>query len=327
MNASIHSFGIIGLGKMGGGLAANALEKGFEVAGVDTHSIPDDLQRAGLKPAADVKALATLLPRPRFVMLYVPAGPPVDAVLERLAAVLEPGDIIADGGNSYWGDSVRRHVRLKQKGLHFIDAGTSGGPAGAREGACFMVGGEAEPVAMIEPLLRKLAVEGGYVHAGPPGAGHFVKLVHNGIEFGMLQAIGEGMELLAHFCAPLPITKILQCWEHGSVIRGWLIELMEKMYREQGKLESVPPYVEDTGEVNWLVDDALHMEVPIPVITQAVVQLLASRDRQNEAARAVAMMRHGFGGHPFGADAGIARERHTGRVGGFIGHGNGGTAP
>ena len=319
MNASIHSFGIIGLGKMGGGLAANALEKGFEVAGVDTHSIPDELQRAGLKGAADLKALAALLPRPRFVMLYVPAGPPVDAVLEQLAVALEPGDIIADGGNSYWGDSIRRHARLKRQGIHFIDAGTSGGPAGAREGACFMVGGETQPVAMIEPLLRKLAVEGGYVHAGPPGAGHFVKLVHNGIEFGMLQAIGEGMELLAHFGAPLPIAKILQCWEHGSVIRGWLIELMEKMYREQGKLESVPPYVEDTGEVNWLVDDALHMEVPIPVITQAVVQLLASRDRQNEAARAVAMMRHGFGGHPFGADAGIARERHTGRVGGFIG--------
>jgi 6-phosphogluconate dehydrogenase len=319
MNASIHSFGIIGLGKMGGGLAANALEKGFEVAGVDTHSIPDELQRAGLKGAADLKALAALLPRPRFVMLYVPAGPPVDAVLEQLAVALEPGDIIADGGNSYWGDSIRRHARLKRQGIHFIDAGTSGGPAGAREGACFMVGGETQPVAMIEPLLCKLAVEGGYVHAGPPGAGHFVKLVHNGIEFGMLQAIGEGMELLAHFGAPLPIAKILQCWEHGSVIRSWLIELMEKMYREQGKLESVPPYVEDTGEVNWLVDDALHMEVPIPVITQAVVQLLASRDRQNEAARAVAMMRHGFGGHPFGADAGIARERHTGRVGGFIG--------
>jgi 6-phosphogluconate dehydrogenase len=319
MTASIHSFGIIGLGKMGGGLAANALEKGFEVAGVDTHSIPDELQRAGLKGAADLKALAALLPRPRFVMLYVPAGPPVDAVLEQLAVALEPGDIIADGGNSYWGDSIRRHARLKRQGIHFIDAGTSGGPAGAREGACFMVGGESQPVAMIEPLLCKLAVEGGYVHAGPPGAGHFVKLVHNGIEFGMLQAIGEGMELLAHFGAPLPIAKILQCWEHGSVIRSWLIELMEKMYREQGKLESVPPYVEDTGEVNWLVDDALHMEVPIPVITQAVVQLLASRDRQNEAARAVAMMRHGFGGHPFGADAGIARERHTGRVGGFIG--------
>ena len=178
-----------------------------------------------------------------------------------------------------------------------------------------------EPVAAVEPILRKLAVDGGYVHAGPPGAGHFVKLVHNGIEFGMLQAIGEGMDLLAHYREQLPIADILRCWQHGSVIRSWLVELMERPYREQGGLEKVPAYVEDTGEVNWLVDDALHMEVPIPVITQSVVQLLASRDKQHDSARAIAMMRHGFGGHPFGADAGIAHERHTGRVGGFIGNG------
>jgi 6-phosphogluconate dehydrogenase len=184
-----------------------------------------------------------------------------------------------------------------------------------------MVGGETEAVAAIEPLLRQLAVEGGYVHAGKPGSGHYVKLVHNGIEFGMLQAIGEGMDLLAHYREPLPVTDILRCWEHGSVIRSWLIELMEKMYGENGKLDAVPSYVEDTGEVNWLVDDALHMEVPIPVITQAVVQLLASRDKNHDASRAIAMMRHGFGGHPYGSDAGIAHERHTGRVGGFVGNG------
>jgi len=321
MTNSIHSFGIVGLGKMGAGLAANALGKGYEVTGLDLHSIPHELQKAGLTPAADFQAMAALLPQPRFVMLYVPAGPPVGSVLNQLTNVLAPGDIIADGGNSYWGDSIRRHARLKAKGIHFIDAGTSGGPGGARDGACFMVGGEAEPVATIEPLLRKLAVEGGYVHAGPPGAGHFVKLVHNGIEFGMLQSIGEGMDLLAHFRDALPVGNILQCWQHGSVIRSWLIELMEQLYREHGTLDGVPSYVEDTGEVNWLVDDALHMEVPIPVITQSVVQLLASRDRKNDSARAVAMMRHGFGGHPYGADPGIARERHTGRVGGFVGNG------
>jgi 6-phosphogluconate dehydrogenase len=279
------------------------------------------LLHAGLKAASDVKQLAALLPSPRFIMLYVPAGPPVDAVLTQLSDVLTPGDIIADGGNSYWGDSIRRHARLKEKGIHFVDAGTSGGPEGALDGACFMVGGETEPVAAIEPLLRQLAVEGGYVHAGKPGSGHYVKLVHNGIEFGMLQAIGEGMDLLAHYREPLPVTDILRCWEHGSVIRSWLIELMEKMYGENGKLDAVPSYVEDTGEVNWLVDDALHMEVPIPVITQAVVQLLASRDKNHDASRAIAMMRHGFGGHPYGSDAGIAHERHTGRVGGFVGNG------
>lgn len=318
MTNSIRSFGVVGLGKMGAGLAANALGKGLKVAGVDTHAIPDEIQRAGLKAAADVKSLVPLLPKPRVVMLYVPAGPIVDAVLAQLTEVLEPGDIIADGGNSYWGDSIRRHAGLKAKGIQFVDVGTSGGPTGARQGACFMVGGETEPIAVIEPLLRSLAVDGGYVHAGPPGAGHFVKLVHNGIEFGMLQAIGEGMELLARFQQPLPVQKILQCWEHGSVIRSWLIELMEKLYREHGRLDGVPSYVEDTGEVNWLVDDALHMEVPIPVITQSVLQLVASRDSKNQAARAVAMMRHGFGGHPYGANPGIARERHTGRIGGFV---------
>ncbi len=323
MSQPLDSFGIIGLGKMGAGMAKNALAHHFGVAGLDTRPISDDLKRAGLKPAAELKDFAKLLKPPRFVILYVPAGPPVDAVLDELDGILAPGDIIADGGNSYWGDSIRRHARLKQKGIHFIDAGTSGGPGGALEGACFMVGGEREPVAAVEPMLRKLAVEGGYIHCGGPGAGHFVKLVHNGIEFGMLQAIGEGVDLLAHYREPLAIADILENWRHGSVVRSWLVDLMEKTYREQGGLAKVPSYVEDTGEVNWLVDDALHMEVPIPVITQSVVQLVASRDADRDSARAVAMMRHGFGGHPYGTDAGIAHERHTGRVGGFIGKGKG----
>lgn len=321
MTDSIRQLGIIGLGKMGAGLAHNAMVRGLTVAGLDRQGVPAALQRDGLKAAADVKALVALLPQPRFIMLYVPAGPPVDAVLGELEASLSPGDIVADGGNSYWGDSIRRHARLKQKGIHFIDAGTSGGPGGAHDGACFMVGGDRAAVAAVEPLLRRLAVDGGYVHVGGSGSGHFVKLVHNGIEFAMLEAIGEGMDLLAHYQEPLPIADILRNWRHGSVIRSWLVELMEKSYRQQGGMEKVPAYVEDTGEVNWLVDDALHMEVPIPVITQSVVQLLASRDQRHDAARAIAMMRHGFGSHPFGADAGIAHERHAGRVGGFVGNG------
>lgn len=317
----IRHIGIIGLGKMGAGLAHHALMKRYKVAGLDTHAAPDTLKRDGLEAAPDIKTLAGLLPQPRFVILYVPAGPPVDAVLEELEGVLTPGDIVADGGNSYWGDSIRRHARLKKKGIRFIDAGTSGGPGGAHDGACFMVGGEDAAVAAAEPILRELAVDGGYVHTGGPGTGHFVKLVHNGIEFAMLQAIGEGMDLLAHYRETLPISDVLRCWQHGSVIRSWLIDLMAAAYRQQGGFGKVPSYVEDTGEVNWLVDDALHMEVPIPVIAQSVMQLVASRDKQHDAARAIAMMRHGFGGHPFGADAGIAHERHTGRVGGFVGNG------
>jgi 6-phosphogluconate dehydrogenase len=323
MPAPIHRFGIVGLGKMGAGVALNAIGQGFAVAGLDTHPISDELQRRGVIAAGSMKALVKLLTPPRFIILYVPAGPPVDSLLGQLLDLLDEGDIVGDGGNSYWGDSIRRHARAKAKGVRFVDIGTSGGPSGARAGACIMVGGDREPVAAIEPILRKLAVTGGYMHVGGPGAGHFVKLVHNGIEFGMLQAIGEGMELLTRYRDKLKIADILHLWRNGSVIRSWLIELMEEMYRQEGNFDAVAPYVEDTGEVDWLVDDALHMEVPIPVITQSVVQLIASRDDKRDWARAIAMMRHGFGGHPYGADAGIAHERHTGRVGGFVHDGGG----
>jgi 6-phosphogluconate dehydrogenase len=180
-----------------------------------------------------------------------------------------------------------------------------------------MAGGDRDAVAKLEPILKALSVPGGHVHAGGPGAGHFVKLVHNGIEFGMLQAIAEGIDLLEHYRETLPIADVLECWRHGSVVRSWLIDLMARSYREGGGLGNVPAYVGDTGEVNWLVDDALHMDVPTPVITQSVVQLIASRDNRRDWARAIAMMRHGFGGHPFGPDEAVERERRTGRVGGF----------
>jgi 6-phosphogluconate dehydrogenase len=309
---------IIGLGKMGANLARQALHKNIEVVGHTLGSAPDFLVSKGLISVQNLAALAAALPSPRVVFLYVPAGPSVDRLLQDLSEVLQAGDIVADGGNSYWGDSIRRAARLGAHGIDFLDVGTSGGPGGARDGACFMVGGRKDPVAKMLPLLKTLAVEGGVVHAGPPGAGHFVKLVHNGIEFGMLQAIGEGIDLLKHYPTSLPVTEILDCWRHGTVIRSWLIDLMATAYRNEGGLDSVPPYVEDTGEVNWLVDDALHLEVATPVIAQAVMQLIASRDDQRTWARAIAMMRHGFGGHPYGADAGLQRERHEGRVGPFI---------
>jgi 6-phosphogluconate dehydrogenase len=239
----------------------------------------------------------------------------VDSLLDELSGCLHRDDIVVDGGNSYWGDSIRRHQRLQAKGLHFVDVGTSGGIAGARHGTCFMVGGDPEPAARIEPVLRALATERGYVYAGPPGCGHFVKLVHNGIEFGMLQAIGEGFDLLQHYYQPLDIPAVLECWRHGSVIRSWLIDLLTEAYREDPTLRKPSDYIEDTGEVNWLVDDALRMEVPVPVIAQSVMQLFASRDRQKDWARAIVMMRHGFGGHPFGPEQDVAHERREGRVG------------
>jgi 6-phosphogluconate dehydrogenase len=314
----LRKFGIVGLGKMGGGIARQALRNGFSVAGFDKAGVAPDLAQQGLLEVSTLEAFGDVLECPRIIILYVPAGPLVDDVLQQLATALQAGDLIADGGNSYWGDSIRRHARLADQGIDFVDVGTSGGPKGAASGACFMVGGDAAPVTRLAPIVRALAVDGGYVHAGGPGAGHFVKLVHNGIEFGMLQAIAEGVGLLEGYREKLPTADVLDCWRHGSVIRSWLVELMETAYRENGGLSKVPGYVEDTGEVNWLVDDALHMEIPIPVITQSVVQLIASRDDRRNWARAIAMMRHAFGEHPFGADPGVAQERHTGRVGGFI---------
>jgi len=317
MTEAKNEFGVVGLGRMGGDLVLQALEKGMRVVGSTRKGAPDDMLEAGLVEVGSLEEFKAQLASPRVVFLYIPAGPPVDQVLDDLAEQLDEGDILVDGGNSYWGDSIRRHRRLKEQGIHFVDLGTSGGIEGARNGACFMAGGEEEAIVEVEPILRELAVEGGYVHAGPPGAGHFTKLVHNGIEFGMLQAIAEGVDLLEHYRDKLEIAEVLRCWRHGSVIRSWLIDLMEEAYRSDGRSNSIPAYVEDTGEVNWLVDDALHMEVPVPIISQSVMQLFASRDDEKNWARFIAMMRHGFGGHAYGADEGAARERREGRIGGF----------
>ena len=315
-----REFGVVGLGNIGANLALHALRQGLRVVGFDLREPPEKLTQAGLVTAGGLADFRKQLEPPRIIFLYVPAGPAVDQILDDLSDAMEKDDVIVDGGNSYWGDSIRRHDRISERGLRFVDVGTSGGIEGAKEGACFMAGGDRDAVERVEPILKRLAVEGGYVHAGPPGAGHFVKLVHNGIEFGMLQAIGEGMALLDHYRKerdPIDIAEVLRLWNHGSVIRSWLIDLMERSYRSEGGLKAVPPYIEDTGEVNWLVEDAMHMEVPVPVIAQSVMQLFASRDDQEPWARAIAMMRHEFGGHPFGADESIARERREGRVGPF----------
>ena len=313
-----REYGVVGLGRMGGNLALQAMEKGIRVVGFVRKKARPELLQAGLVEVRSYDGFRGTLSSPRAIFVYIPAGPEVDGVLDGIAATLEKGDILIDGGNSYWGDSIRRQRRFKEQGLHLVDLGTSGGVDGARHGACFMVGGEREAVARIEPILLELATPGGYVHAGPPGAGHFTKLAHNGIEFGMLQAIGEGMDLLEHYRDRLDIAEVLRCWRHGSVIRSWLIDLLEEAYRAEGGMEKIPSFVDDTGEVNWLVGDALQMEVPVPVMAQAVMQLFSSRDSTKNWARAVAMMRHGFGGHAYGPDEAVVQERRKGRVGGFF---------
>jgi 6-phosphogluconate dehydrogenase len=304
--------GIIGLGKMGGNLALQAVGKGIAVIG-KARSRKPQLEKEGVIVVDDYDALVSHLAHPRVIYLSLPAGATVDVVLEGLVPYLERGDVVIDGGNSFYLDSIKRENRMRERGLYFLDCGTSGGLEGARYGACFMVGGRAEGIKLAEPILKTLAVKGGYLHAGEPGSGHFVKLVHNGIEFGMLQAIGEGVALLCGSGFGLDLAEVFRNWSCGSVIRGWLVELMEKGLREQG-LDQLKGYVEDTGEVNWLVQEAINKEIPIPVISQSIMELFKSRERDGVAYKAIALIRHGFGGHPFGEDEYIAKERKTGRV-------------
>jgi 6-phosphogluconate dehydrogenase len=291
-------FGIIGLGRIGGSLALQAIEKGHHVVGFNRSS--DDTQslaKQGLDPAFSFEELVGKLDAPRLLFLYVPHGEPTEKSLAKLKEILQPRDVVVDGGNSHWKDSARHYGEMKAHGIAFLDVGTSGGVAGARHGACFMVGGDADAFAKVNPLLCDLAVPEGVVHAGPAGAGHFVKLIHNAIEFGMLQAIGEGVDLLARSDYPLDLPALFHNWSHGSVIRGWLVELMERGLRAH-KLAELSGYVEDTREVKWAVEYALEKEAWIPVIAQAELALYRYRDPNSVAGKAVALLRHGFGDHP-----------------------------
>ena len=304
--------GIVGLGTIGGNLARQAVEKDIRVVGKDIEERPE-LQEQGVVQVDSYEEMAEELSPPRVVYLSLPAGGIIDQELENLREHLEEGDVVADGGNSFWLDSMNREEVLRDAGIFYLDAGTSGGVEGARNGACFMVGGRDEGVEKARPIFEALSVDGGFVHTGEPGSGHFVKLVHNGIEFGMLQAIGEGVELLEAGDFDLDLEAIFRNWSNGSVIRSWLVELMAEQLGEE-EFDQIPNYVEDTGEVNWLAMWAIKEQVPAPVITTATMELFESRGAQDDAYRAIALMRHGFGGHPFGVDDDIAKKRRISRV-------------
>jgi 6-phosphogluconate dehydrogenase len=306
--------GIIGLGKMGANLALQAIDKKILVVG-KARSRKSELEQKGITIVDNYKDFVSFLDHPRVIYLSLPAGSTVDLVLQELSPFLEKGDVIMDGGNSFYLDSVNREKQLWNEGIYFLDCGTSGGLNGARYGGCFMIGGKELGIKIVEPILKKLALnEDAYVHTGGPGSGHFVKLVHNGIEFGMLQAIGEGFALLQQSDFNLDIAQIFKNWSNGSVIRSWLVELMEKGLKEGPNFENIESYVEDTGEVDWLVQDAINREIPIPIISQSVMELFKSRTKDSDTYRAIALMRHGFGGHPYGKDEYIARERKTSRM-------------
>jgi 6-phosphogluconate dehydrogenase len=294
-------FGIIGLGRMGGNLARAAMDRGHRVVGYNRDDqLTAVLAREGLEPAASLAELAAKLQPPRIVLLYVPHGAPTEQVCDELGGRLAPGDVIVDGGNSHWEDSRRHHAALARAGIRFLDVGTSGGVSGARHGACFMAGGERDAYAVVEPLLKDLAFDDrGTILAGGPGSGHFVKLVHNAIEFGMVQSIAEGAEMLIRSqFGPDDLPALFDNWAHGSVIRSWLVELMRDELAENGALDRLSTYVDDTGEVKWVLEWAQSQDIPSPVIAGSQQALMSYRDLDWPAAKAVALLRHAYGGHP-----------------------------
>lgn len=269
---------------MGGNPALLALERGHGVVSSSRSEKPR-LAEAGAEIVGSPGQMVGELPPPRVVLLSLPAGETTDQTVTELCGLLEPGDVVADEANSHWEDSKRRHRELAQRGVRFLDAGVSGGEEGA-----FRVA---------EPLLRDLAVEGGLLHAGPPGSGHFVKLVHNMIEFGMVQAIGEGVGMLQASEYDHDMPALFANWNHGSVIRGWLVGLMERSFEEHGgDLGAIEDYVEGTGEHTWGVEYAMDKEIPIPLLAQAVWGFYESRDPDRAWAKAVAALRNQYGGHP-----------------------------
>lgn len=293
-------FGIVGLGRIGANLARRALERRHEVVGFNRS--PEKtraLAREGVLPVFSIGELAAGLRPPRVVFVYVPHGAATEQVCGALRSSLDPGDLVADGGNSHWMDSQRRHTSFADSAINFLDVGTSGGVSGARTGPCFMVGGDRAAYGVVEPLLRDLAVDAaGTFFAGGPGSGHFVKLVHNAIEFGMVQSIGEGMELLLRSDYEFDLAALFRTWQHGSVIRSWLVELMANAIEEHGDLGALSAYVEDTGEVKWMLDWALERDIPTPVVSASQTALMQNRDTDSAAAKTVALLRNQFGEHP-----------------------------
>jgi len=290
--------GLIGLGRMGFNLALNIKDHGHEV--VVYNRSPEKIKEAekeGIKGAYTIEDLVKKLERRRIIWLMVPAGDPVDEMIEKLVPLLEEHDIIIDGGNSYYKDTLRRYEMLKEKGIDFVDVGTSGGIEGARHGACTMIGAEDEVFKYIEPLIRDISAENGYLHTGKNGSGHFAKMVHNGIEYGMMQAIGEGFEVLEKSQFDFDLKEVARVWSHGSVIRGWLMELMEKAFEKDPKLSGIKGVMHSSGEGLWTVEEALNLKVPVPVIAQSLFMRYRSEQEDTFAGKVVAALRNEFGGH------------------------------
>ena len=282
--------GIVGLGRMGQGISARLRKAGHEVVGYDANS--------AVTEADSLQELVSRLPAPRLVWLMVPSGDITESTIHAVAQLLEPGDIVVDGGNSYYKDSIRRGKELAVQGLEFLDAGTSGGVWGLENGFCLMVGGSDAAFARAEPIFQALAPKDGYAHVGPSGAGHFSKMVHNGIEYGMLQAYAEGFDLLQSATEfDYDLKRIASLWNRGSVVRSWLLELAELAFEKDERLTHIKGYVDDSGEGRWTVLEGVDRGVNVGVLAQSLFARFTSREADSFSMRVIAALRNEFGGH------------------------------
>ena len=291
---------MIGLGRMGMNMAKRLLEGGHQVVAYNrTPEKTDQLIKQGAIGAYSLSEVAEKLPSPRIIWLMLPAGQVIDDHMDQLIHIIMPGDIIIDGGNTYYKDDIRRSDLLKVKDIRFMDVGVSGGVWGLQIGYCLMIGGDIDTYQELEPIFKSLAPDEGYLYCGPTGAGHFVKMVHNGIEYGMMQAYGEGFEILeaSNFSEFFDYAKIAHLWNQGSVIRSWLLELAEEAFKKDAKLDDIHGYVEDSGEGRWTIEQAMETGVPAEVITLSLLRRFRSRQKDPFTDKVVAALRREFGGH------------------------------
>jgi 6-phosphogluconate dehydrogenase len=282
--------GMIGLGRMGNGMTERLREHDHDVKTYDP--------AVESRTAASLEELKSQLDAPRAFWMMIPAGKITEDTFQELLQLADEGDTIVDGGNSNFRDSQRRCAEAKAKGIHFVDAGVSGGIWGLQVGFCLMVGGDEEPVKRLEPVFTSLAPENGYAHVGASGAGHFTKMVHNGIEYGLMQAYAEGFEIIEHSEFDVDLHELSGIWRYGSVVRSWLLELLHSAFEQHGgNLDDIAPYVEDSGEGRWTVQEAIDLDVPAPVITLSLQARFRSRQTDSFGAKVIAALRNEFGGH------------------------------
>ncbi|HEY8867848.1 MAG TPA: decarboxylating 6-phosphogluconate dehydrogenase [Candidatus Limnocylindrales bacterium] len=290
--------GFIGLGRMGANMVRRLVRNGHQIVAYNrTPEKTREIAGEGAEASFSIAELVSKLEKPRTVWIMVPAGDATEAQIDELLEHLEPGDTIVDGGNTNFHDDQRRHTALGAKGIHYVDAGVSGGIWGLANGFCLMVGGEPESVKPLEPIFLSLAPEDGYLHVGGAGAGHYVKMIHNGIEYGMMQAYAEGFEIMHASDYDLQLAPIAKLWNHGSVVRSWLLELAERAFADDQNLTHLKGWVEDSGEGRWTVQEAIDRDVPSPVITLSLLTRFRSRQDDSYGAKVLAALRNEFGGH------------------------------